>query len=77
MCSDQAPMSRLQASVHNTIEDTLLSRKEVAHRWSCSISSIKRREASGILHPLRFSQRQLRFKLSDVIAAERAAGGVQ
>jgi hypothetical protein len=53
--------------------DILLSRQQVAARWAVSLATVKRREAAGVLHALRFSRRQLRFRLTEVVAAERAA----
>jgi hypothetical protein len=56
-------------------DEALLSRKQVANRWSVSLETIKRREAAGLLHPIRFSQRQLRYRLTEIIGVERAAAG--
>ena len=56
-------------------EQALLSRKQVAARWSVSLETIKRREAAGLLHPIRFSQRQLRYRLAEIVSVERAAAG--
>lgn len=53
--------------------DTLLSRRQVAARWSVSTETIKRRSRDGILAPLRFNQRLLRYRLADVIRAEEEA----
>jgi hypothetical protein len=53
----------------------LLSRKAVAQRWETSVETIKRREREGLLKAIRFNQRLLRYKLSDIEALENAAGG--
>jgi hypothetical protein len=55
--------------------EQLLSRKAVADRWQTSVETVKRREKAGLLKALRFNQRLLRYKLSDVEALEAAAGG--
>ena len=55
--------------------EQLLSRKALAQRWETSVETIKRREKEGLLKALRFNQRLLRYKLSDVEALEAAAGG--
>ena len=55
--------------------EQLLSRRAVAHRWQTSTETIKRREKEGLLKPIRFNQRLLRYKLSDIEALEAAAGG--
>ena len=55
--------------------EQLLSRRALAQRWDCCIETIKRREREGILKPIRFNQRLLRYKLSDILAIEAAAGG--
>ena len=54
--------------------EQLLSRKAVANRWQTSVETVKRRERAGLLKALRFNQRLLRYKLSDVEALEAAAG---
>lgn len=53
--------------------EQLLSRKAVAARWQTSTETIKRRERDGLLSPIRFNQRLLRYKLSDIQAVEAAA----
>jgi hypothetical protein len=60
------------SSTPSTENDFLLTRRQVAARWAVSLATIKRREAAGILHPLRFSRRMIRFKLTEVLAVERA-----
>ena len=66
------------AGMNQQVKDTseqLLSRGAVAQRWECCIETIKRRERAGILKPIRFNQRMLRYRLSDILAIEAAAGG--
>ena len=53
----------------------LLSRRAVAARWQTSVETVKRREKAGLLKAIRFNQRLLRYKLSDIEALEAAAGG--
>jgi hypothetical protein len=53
--------------------EQLLSRRAVADRWQTSVETVKRREKAGILTPIRFNQRLLRYKLSDIEALEAAA----
>ena len=62
-----------QKDLTNQKNEVLLSRKQVADRWSVSLETIKRREAAGVLQPLRFSARQVRYRLSDVVSAEQSA----
>jgi hypothetical protein len=50
--------------------ETFLRRSEVATRWRCSGETIKRRQRSGLLHPILLSQRLLLYKLSEVEALE-------
>jgi hypothetical protein len=59
----------------NTGSDQLLSRKGVAERWQTSVETVKRREKAGLITPIRFNQRLLRYKLSDIAAFEQAAAG--
>jgi hypothetical protein len=58
-----------------SIPEQLLSRRAVADRWQTSVETVKRRERAGLLTPIRFNQRLLRYKLSDIEALEAAAGG--
>jgi hypothetical protein len=58
-----------------TIPEQLVSRKAVADRWQTSKETVKRREKAGLLKAIRFNQRLLRYKLSDVEAFEAAAAG--
>ena len=53
--------------------ETLLSRKQLGARWGCSTMTIKRRERGGQLPSLRFSQRLVRYRMSDVLAYEELA----
>lgn len=62
--------------IHDQSEQ-LLSRGAVAQRWECCIETIKRRERAGILKPIKFNQRLLRYRLSDIVAIEAAAGGTK
>jgi hypothetical protein len=56
------------------VDDDLITRSELSFRWHCHVETIKRREKSGQLHPVRFSQRMVRYRLSEVRAIEREAG---
>ncbi len=51
--------------------DVLLSRSNLAHRWRCSISTIKRMEQHGTIRPIRISARTIRFKLQDIEEIEQ------
>jgi hypothetical protein len=53
--------------------EKLLSRKAVAERWSCSNETVKRRTREGILHPISFNRRLIRYRLSEILAVEKAA----
>lgn len=50
----------------------LISRDQLAKRWGVSKETIKRREREGLLTPLRFNQRLLRYRLDDIIAIEQS-----
>jgi len=54
-------------------QDRLLSRKELAERFSCSIKTLKRREKAGTLRPLSLGARTVRYRLSDILAIEEDA----
>jgi hypothetical protein len=55
--------------------EQLLSRRAVANRWQTSTETVKRREKAGLLKAIRFNQRLLRYKLSEVERLEAAAAG--
>ena len=68
----------MQKTQHISDElEQLLSRRALAQRWSCCNETLKRREREGILKAIRFNQRLLRYRLSDIIAIEAAAGGAK
>jgi hypothetical protein len=56
------------------LEERLVSRKELSERWAVSTETIKRRTREGLLKPLYFNQRLLRYRLSDIIRIEQEAG---
>jgi len=54
--------------------ERLLSRKEIAHRWGVSTETVKRRSREGgELTPIRFNQRLVRYRMSDVLRLEEEA----
>ena len=53
--------------------DHLLSRRDVAQRWRCSVETVKRRTAAGQLHPIRFGPRMIRYAIDEVRRVEREA----
>ena len=57
--------------------EQLLSRRAVAGRWQTSVETVKRREKEGFLKAIRFNERLLRYKLSDIEAFEAQAGGAK
>jgi hypothetical protein len=54
--------------------EQLLSRKALANRWGVCRETIKRAERAGLLRAIRFNERLLRYKLSDILAIEADAG---
>lgn len=54
--------------------EQLLSRKALANRWGVCRETIKRAERAGLLRAVRFNERLLRYKLSDILAIEADAG---
>ena len=52
-------------------QDKLISRARLAERWGVSAMTIKRKEKEGQLPVIRFNERLVRYRLSDVIAIER------
>jgi len=77
-----APNKKRPRKANNKIEqriasenERLLSRRQLALRHGVSTETIKRRERDGSLKAVRFNQRLIRYKLSDVLAYEAAAAG--
>jgi ribosome-binding protein aMBF1 (putative translation factor) len=54
-------------------DNILMSRSELARRWRMSVESIKRRERSRMLRPIRLDGRVVRYRLSDVMRVEEQA----
>jgi hypothetical protein len=52
------------------MDDRLLTRLELARRWRVSIETIKRRERTRILRPVRLDGRIIRYRMSDVLRIE-------
>jgi hypothetical protein len=79
--ADAPTKKRARKTTDETIEqigaenERLLSRRQVAVRQNCSTMTIKRREQQGLLTPLRFNERMIRYRLSDVLRYEKAAAG--
>jgi hypothetical protein len=65
------------SNVHNTevSSQILISRRELAQRWSCSTETVKRRTREGVLHPVRFNSRMIRYAMSEVVRIEQEASG--
>jgi hypothetical protein len=57
------------------VSERLVSRKALATRCQCSIETIKRRTREGLLHPVRFNQRMIRYRTSEIIRIEQQAAG--
>lgn len=53
-------------------EETLLSRRQLAHRGQVSESTIKRTEKRLKLKAVRLGARTLRYRLTDILAIEQA-----
>ena len=52
------------------MEETLLTRGELAKRWKVSIETVKRRERAKVLRPVRLEGRIIRYRMSDVLRIE-------
>ena len=79
--ADALTKKRARKTNNETLEEVeaanerLLSRRQVAVRQGVSTETIKRRERDGSLTPLRFNERLIRYRLSDVLRYEQAAAG--
>ena len=58
-----------------TKADSLLTRRELAPRWKVSIETLKRRERTKILRPMRLDGRIVRYRMSDVVRIEQEGCG--
>jgi hypothetical protein len=56
-----------------TNPNMFLNRRELAARWRCSMETVKRKQRSGLLKPVRLSQRLLLYKLAEIQSLEEAA----
>jgi hypothetical protein len=65
-------LTRRELSGRLPTDNVTLTRKGLAHRWSCSTETIKRREAAGALTALKLG-RLVRYRLSDILALEADA----
>ena len=57
------------------IEDKLLTRLELSRRWKVSIDTLRRRERTRILRPVRLDGRIIRYRMSDVLRIEEEGYG--
>lgn len=56
-------------------DQTYLSRKQLASRWSCCVETIKRKENCGLIPAVRLGKRFVRYRLSDIERIEHEAIG--
>jgi hypothetical protein len=66
-------MDRSKLSTQEIDIGGLLSRRDVAKRWRVSTETVKRRQRAGLLHPLYFSKRLIRYSAIEVARLERDA----
>ena len=52
--------------------DLLLDRRDLMRRWRCSVATIKRREITESLRPIRIGPRLVRYRMADILAYEEA-----
>jgi hypothetical protein len=52
-----------------------MTRRELASRWKVSIETLKRRERTNILRPMRLDGSVLRYRMSDVVQIEQEGCG--
>jgi hypothetical protein len=57
------------------LDEEYISRPGLARRWKCHIESLKRREKKDLLHPIAFSARMIRYRMSEVLRLEAEAAG--
>jgi hypothetical protein len=52
------------------MEETFVTRSELARRWKVSVETLKRRERAKILRPVRLEGRVIRYRMSDILRIE-------
>ena len=64
-------------STHDDTQQTggLLSREDVAKRFSCSTETVKRLEKRGKLPRIQLGERAVRYRMADVLAIENGRVG--
>jgi hypothetical protein len=70
-------MTSVRKSCQEANPEILITRKQLCARWSCCEMTLKRREVAGALRAVRFNQRMLRYRLSDVLRIEAEAADVR
>lgn len=63
---------KLGRELTDQLIDRLLSRSDVAHRWAVSVETVKRRQKEGLLHPIYFNRRLIRYSLGEILNIEQA-----
>lgn len=53
--------------------ESYLTRKELAERWKCSLTTIRRMEKRGTINPVRLTGRIVRFSIVNIEEAEHNA----
>jgi hypothetical protein len=65
----------MSKQIQSDNSEKFLTRRELAARWRSSVETCKRRQKSGVLHPVYLSQRKLLYRLSEIEAYEKQAEG--
>lgn len=58
--------------MNHLTDEVTFTRKELTARWKCSQETLKRREKARLLKALKLG-RLVRYRLSDILAFEKAA----
>ena len=66
-------MTTAKKSSQEANPEILISRKQLCALWSCCGMTLRRRETQGVLRAVRFNQRMLRYRLSDIERIEAEA----
>jgi hypothetical protein len=61
--------------IEGPMQDTLLTRRELAARWKVSVETVKRRERASKLRPVRLDGRIIRYWMSEVMRIEQDGFG--
>jgi hypothetical protein len=59
-----------ETATRTGLDEQLISKVDLMKRWRCNDRTIERKELAGLLNPVKFNAKMLRYKLSEIEALE-------